>query len=199
MLASRLARLAALSVFAFCGLTAIAAAAETATTLAHANLRQGPGTSYDIVTSVPAGTEVTVDVCTGKWCAVTTEDNDEGFVAKSLLDFDAAPEEPATAAEVCFYQQANFKGANFCVRSGDEDADIPGNFADNIESILIDGDISVEVCAEPDFGDCETYDHSVKKLPFSLRNDISSYRVDGGSPDNSGDDNSDDGDFNLSM
>jgi hypothetical protein len=210
MFAPRLIRLAAFSVIALAGLTAAASASMgTATTSTAANLRTGPGTSYSVITSLPEGTDVTVDACTLAWCAVETDEGD-GFVAKSLLDFlgdgdngdddgpiiiTPEPEPTQSDAEVCFYQQKNFMGANFCVYPGDQDEDIPGNFDDNIESILISGGASVEVCTDTDFGgECKTYDHSVKKLPSYLRDDITSYTVTGDSyPDDSDADQPDDG------
>src|SRR5690606_3029290 len=120
-------------------------------------LRYGPGTSYDIITTLPRNAALLVEACTATWCAVTTEDDDEGFIAKSLLKsnpsgpeipfsiriivgpegpfidfgdiFVDEPDEPdQDYPEVCFYQQANFRGANFCVEDGDTDRDIPGNF-----------------------------------------------------------------------
>jgi len=208
MFAPRLIRLAALSAIAFACLTAAASASMgTATTVTAANLRTGPGTSYPVITSLSEGTDVTVDACTLTWCAVETDSDGNGFVAKSLLDFvdsgdngddnggpiiiTPQPEPPQSDAEVCFYQQKNFMGANFCVYPGDQDADIPGNFDDNIASILISGGASVEVCTDVDFGgECKTYDHSVKKLPTYLRDDITSYTVGGDNGDN-GDNDSD--------
>ena len=205
-----LARLAALSVLAFAGFTAAASAAEIAYTKSAANLREGPGTSYDIIDTLPKNAEVIVEACTATWCAVTTEDEDEGFIAKSLLkknpsgpeipftikiiigpegpfvDFDEIfveePEEPdPDFPEVCFYQQANFKGANFCVEDGDEDNNIPGSFDNNIESILVSGGLGVEVCSGTGHGgECFYYTSSQKNLPNSIRNKISSYMVDGG-------------------
>src|SRR4051812_47676670 len=85
MLATKLVRLAAISVIAFAGFTAAASAAGIAYTKSPANLREGPGTSYDVISTLPKNTEVTVEACTATWCAVTTEDDDEGFLAKSLL------------------------------------------------------------------------------------------------------------------
>lgn len=205
-----LARLAAISVIVFAGMTAAAAAAEIGYTKSSANLRKGPGTSYGIITTLPKNTEVLVEACTATWCAVTTEDDDEGFLAKSLikknvsgpdipftikiiigpegpfLDFGdifiAEPEEPdPDFPEVCFYQQANFKGANFCVEEGDSDNNIPGNFDNNIESILISGGLGVEVCSGVGHGgECFYYTKSQKSLPSQLRNKISSYMVDDG-------------------
>lgn len=215
-----LARLAALSIVAFAGLTAAASAAEIAYTKSAANLREGPGTSYDVITTLPKNSEVLVEACTSTWCAIVTEDDDEGFIAKSLLKknqggadipfsikiiigpegpfikfgdlFEDPDDEPAPSyPEVCFYQQANFKGANFCVEDGDSDANIPGNFDNNIESILITGGLGVEVCSGFNYGgECYYYSKSQKSLPSSIRNKITSYQVDGG--DGSGGDDDDD-------
>ncbi len=217
-----LARLAAISVIAFAGLTAAASAAEIAYTKSAANLREGPGTSYDIITTLPKNTALLVEACTSTWCAVTTDDDDEGFIAKSLLKknpsgpeipfsikiiigpegpfidfgdiFVEEPDEPdPDFPEVCFYQQANFKGANFCVEDGDSDNDIPGNFDNNIESILISGGLGVEVCSGVNHGgECFYYTKSQKSLPSQLRNKISSYMVDGGDGGFGGGDDDDD-------
>ena len=205
-----LARLAALSVIAFAGLTIAASAAEIAYTKTASNLREGPGTSYDVIMTLPRNTELFVEACTATWCAVTTEDNDEGFIAKSLLKsnpsgpdipfsiqiiigpegpfidfgdiFIEEPDEPdPDFPEVCFYQQANFKGANFCVEEGDADNNIPGNFDNNIESILVSGGLGVEVCSGVGHGgECFYYTKSKKSLPSQIRNRISSYVVDDG-------------------
>lgn len=219
-----LARLAAISVIAFAGFTAAAAAAEVGYTKSAANLREGPGTSYDVITTLPKNTELLIEACTATWCAVTTEDDDQGFLAKSLikknlsgpdipftikiiigpegpfLDFGdifvEEPDEPdPSIPEVCFYQQANFKGANFCVEEGDSDNDIPGNFDNNIESILISGGLGVEVCSGFGHGgECFYYTSSKKSLPSEIRNKISSYAVDDGESGFNLDDEEDDDD-----
>ncbi len=189
-------RLAAASALALCGLTAMAAAAEmTASTNTAANLRTGPGTSYAVITSLPQGTDVLVHACTLSWCAVTTEDDDDGFIARSLLEVDdfgqgdvtitiptPTPKPPIHLhrggdGSVCFYQQDNFMGANFCVEPGDEDARIPGSFNNNIESVLIEGDAVAELCDEPGYSGCLTFDRSVRRLPNLLRNKVSSYSI----------------------
>jgi len=230
MPASSLARLAVLSVIAFAGATAAAAAAQLAYTSTASNLRAGPGTNYGVIVTLPKNTPVMVEACTATWCAVTTDDDDEGFIAKSLLksnrsgadipfsiqiiigpegpflkfgDIFGKPDKPIKPikpvdAEVCFYQQANFKGANFCVEDGDSDARIPGSFNDNIESILISGGLGVEVCSGANHsGECRYFTTSQKTLPSYLRNRITSYAVDEGdngfADDDFGDD--DDGGF----
>ena len=222
-----LARLAAISVIAFAGRTAAAAADETAYTKSAANLREGPGTSYDIITTMPKNTEFYVQACTATWCAGESEDGDEGFVARSLLKkspsgpdipftiqiivgpegpfvdfgflFDEPEDEPDPQyPEVCFYQQANFKGANFCVEDGDTDNNIPGSFDNNIESILISGGLGVEVCSGVNHGgECFYYTKSQKSLPSQIRNKISSYMVDGGDSGFNGDDDDDDNGGNI--
>jgi uncharacterized protein YgiM (DUF1202 family) len=218
-----LARLAAISVIAFVGLTAAASAATVAYTKGPANLREGPGTSYDVITTMPKNTEFLVEACTATWCAGTSEDGDEGFVAKSLLKkslssdipftikiivgpegpfinfgdiFLDVPDEPdPDFPEVCFYQQANFKGANFCVEEGDADNDIPGNFDNNIESVLITGGLGVELCSGVGHGgECFYYTSSKKSLPSEIRNKISSYIVDDGEGGFDLGDNNDDDD-----
>jgi uncharacterized protein YraI len=207
-----LVRLAAISVIAFVGLTAAASAATVAYTKSAANLREGPGTSYAVITTMPKNTEFLVEACTATWCAGTSEDGDQGFVAKSLLKkslsgdipfsiriivgpegpfinfgdiFVEEPDEPdPDFPEVCFYQQANFKGANFCVEEGDTDDDIPGSFDNNIASILVSGGLGVEVCSGVGHsGQCFYYTSSKKSLPSAIRNRISSYMVDGGEGD----------------
>ncbi len=190
-----LARLATLSIIAFVGFTAAASAAQLGYTTSQANLREGPGTSYDVIDVLPKYSAVVIEACTASWCAVTTEENDEGFVSRSLLAFGPIDdeEEEEELAEVCFYQQANFRGANFCVTSGDYDGDIPGNFDNNIESILISGGLEVEVCSGFNLGgNCFFYDSSRKSLPNPIRNKITSYQVDGG-----GNFNDDDDDGNI--
>jgi hypothetical protein len=189
-----LARLATLSVLALVSFTAAGSAAQPGYTTGQANLREGPGTSYDVIDVLPKFSPVVIEACTASWCAVTTDENDEGFVSKSLLAFGAFDDEDEEdeedeVAEVCFYQQANFKGANFCVEAGDTDGDIPGNFDNNIESILISGGLKVEVCSGFNLGgNCFFYDASRKSLPNPIRNKITSYQVDGGGNFNDDDD-----------
>ncbi|MEO6396659.1 MAG: peptidase inhibitor family I36 protein, partial [Devosia sp.] len=129
----------------------------------------------------------------------------EGFLAKSLLkpkatgpdspfnfsiiigpdvvlnlgDDEEEEDVPEEQAEVCFYQGDGLSGANFCVEPGDSDDDIPGNFDNNIESILIEGGAVVTVCTSTDFGGiCREYDETMEDLPSSVNNKITSYAVD---------------------
>src|SRR5690348_3058933 len=113
---ARLARLAGLAILAFAGLTVAAAADDQpGTTSGYANLRNGPGTSYGVIDTLDPGTDLIVHACTGTWCAVTTDSDADGFLAKSLINFDSAPDSnpaPAGDAEICFYQGPGFSDAN---------------------------------------------------------------------------------------
>jgi hypothetical protein len=205
MFSSRFARIAAIAALAFVGSNAAALASMSAYTRSAANLREGPGTGYGIITSLPRDTEVEVNACTSNWCAVTTEDDDEGFIAITLLkpnlsgspqpfffdesDEDNAPpvtihlgpgddgEDDMSEPEVCFYQQANFRGANFCVQAGDQDEHIPGSFDNNIESITVGDGLEVQVCRGINFVACEVISEDTPYLPPFLNNKISSYAV----------------------
>ena len=50
----------------------------------NVNLRQGPGTSYAIVTTIPAGAPVAVSGCSGGWCQVSFQGANGYVIASSL-------------------------------------------------------------------------------------------------------------------
>ena len=50
---------------------AVPAAAEAAYTDSSVNLRNGPGTEYGIIVTLPAGAYVAVRYCQPSWCSVT--------------------------------------------------------------------------------------------------------------------------------
>ncbi|MCK0209492.1 SH3 domain-containing protein [Starkeya koreensis] len=57
------------------------AAAGTATTTASVNVRSGPGTGYDALGTLPAGSPVEIVSCTGSWCQTQY-----GFVSVRHID-----------------------------------------------------------------------------------------------------------------
>jgi hypothetical protein len=67
--------------------------ASTAVTHASVNLRNGPGTSYSVVTLIPAGSSVEVNDCKSGWCQVTFDGNN-GYIIETSI----APGAPAGAA-----------------------------------------------------------------------------------------------------
>lgn len=65
---------------------ALAQTGQAATT-GSVNMRNGPGTSYTVITVVPRGTYVSVDNClTSGWCAVVYG-NRAGFISRNYLAF----------------------------------------------------------------------------------------------------------------
>ena len=50
----------------------------------NVNLRQGPGTNYPIVITIPAGAPVAVTGCSGAWCQVTFQGQSGYIIATSL-------------------------------------------------------------------------------------------------------------------
>jgi hypothetical protein len=67
--------------------------ASTAVTHSSVNLRNGPGTSYTIVTLIPAGSSVDVSDCKSGWCQVTFNGNN-GYIIETSI----APGAPAAGA-----------------------------------------------------------------------------------------------------
>jgi hypothetical protein len=61
-----------------------AAFALQAITAAPLSLREGPGTGYTKILTMPGGAQVSVDGCSEGWCAVTW-DGASGFAAQSGL------------------------------------------------------------------------------------------------------------------
>jgi SH3-like domain-containing protein len=50
----------------------------------NVNLRQGPGTSYTVITLIPAGTPVNVSGCNAGWCQVTSQGQNGYIIATAL-------------------------------------------------------------------------------------------------------------------
>lgn len=89
--------------------------------------------------------------------------------------------EATPASGVCFYNDANYRGEYFCVRTGDSVSRIPGDMNDRISSIRIFGEADVTVFRDVDFnGGSRRFDTSIRNLVDEGWNDrISSLRVRG--------------------
>jgi Bacterial SH3 domain len=61
-----------------------AARARSASVAAAVNLRSGPGTDSEIITTIPAGSTVRVTGCSGEWCEVTWNDRSGFAIARNL-------------------------------------------------------------------------------------------------------------------
>jgi hypothetical protein len=57
---------------------------------ADANMRSGPGTSFDIVAVVSAGSSITLSRRQDEWYEVRTADGVEGWMSNLVLDVDPA-------------------------------------------------------------------------------------------------------------
>lgn len=57
----------------------------------NVNLRQGPGTTYTVITTIPAGAPVEVSGCQGQWCQVTFQGQNGYVIATSLGQGGAGP------------------------------------------------------------------------------------------------------------
>lgn len=82
-LLSRLARVA-VCVAAFGVMFAELAHAGPARVASNTNLRQGPGVSFAIITTVPGGTVVDVIRCGGEWCNVMAGSQPGYMIARNL-------------------------------------------------------------------------------------------------------------------
>lgn len=71
---------AMLAAVAVSGLLAAPAEARSAHTTADLNLRTGPGTQYQIIATMPAGSRVDIGECADGWCAVDWRGQD-GFAS----------------------------------------------------------------------------------------------------------------------
>jgi Bacterial SH3 domain len=60
------------------------ARARSASVAATVNLRSGPGTDSEIITTIPAGSTVRVTGCSGEWCEVTWNDHSGFAIARNL-------------------------------------------------------------------------------------------------------------------
>jgi len=66
-------------------LSAATAAAAPALAVNNVNLRQGPGTTYTVILTIPGGSNVEVSGCTAGWCQVAFQ-GQYGYVIATSLD-----------------------------------------------------------------------------------------------------------------
>jgi hypothetical protein len=58
--------------------------ARSAVVAATVNLRSGPGTDAEVITTIPAGTTVRITSCSGEWCEVTWNGRSGYAIARNL-------------------------------------------------------------------------------------------------------------------
>lgn len=79
------------AVAAVVALSAQSAVAAPALATNNVNMRQGPGTNYPVIITIPGGSTVEVGGCQGTWCAVTWQGKSGYAVATSLDQGGGAP------------------------------------------------------------------------------------------------------------
>ena len=57
---------------------------RSAAVISNVNLRSGPGTDQEIIATIPAGSRVRVDGCSGEWCEVTWNGQSGYAIARNL-------------------------------------------------------------------------------------------------------------------
>jgi hypothetical protein len=72
-------------------LSAASAAAAPALAVNNVNLRQGPGTTYTVIMTIPGGSNVDVGGCSGQWCRVTFQGQNGYAIATSFDQGGGAP------------------------------------------------------------------------------------------------------------
>jgi Bacterial SH3 domain len=72
-------------------LSAASAAAAPALATNNVNLRQGPGTTYTVIMTIPGGSNVDVGGCSGQWCQVTFQGQNGYAIATSFDQGGGAP------------------------------------------------------------------------------------------------------------
>ena len=78
-------------------LSAATAAAAPVLAVNNVNLRQGPGTTYTVILTIPGGSNVEVSGCTAGWCQVTFQGQYGYVIATSLDQGNGPPPSAATA------------------------------------------------------------------------------------------------------
>lgn len=81
---------------ALMALSAQSAVAEPALATTNVNMRQGPGTNYPLITTIPGGSTVEVSGCQGQWCAVVWQGRN-GYAIATSLDQGGGPPPPPGA------------------------------------------------------------------------------------------------------
>jgi hypothetical protein len=65
-------------------LSAQCAQAAPALATKNVNLRQGPGTSYPVISTIPGGSTVEIGGCQGRWCTVAWQGQNGYAIATSF-------------------------------------------------------------------------------------------------------------------
>jgi hypothetical protein len=149
--------------------------AGNAVATSNVNVRRGPGTSYAVVDVLRSGQSVRISNCNGGWCWVN-HGGPSGWVSQNFLTRTGGGGGDNARRRACFYDDIRFRGRSFCVGVGDSNRDL-GSWNNRIASISISGSMTVEVCEDRGFRNCEDFNRDVAILPWWLDGNISSFRT----------------------
>ena len=136
------------------------------------------------ISSIRVGANAAVTVCgdpnLAGWCQSYTDNvNLTSFRNDAISSYRVfAVSAPQPAGRICFFENANYGGASFCINDGQTYAQLPSGWDNRITSIRVESGATVQVCRDTEFwGWCEQLTSSVTQL-FGDRNDaISSVRA----------------------
>ena len=80
-------------------LSAVGTAAAPALATNNVNLRQGPGTTYTVIMTIPGGSNVDVSGCSGQWCQVTFQ-GQNGYAISTSFDQGVDPYAPIPVSPI---------------------------------------------------------------------------------------------------
>ncbi len=176
----------------FWGLSVLAPSAQAhelgtpAWVISDSDLLSGPGTRYDVVASLNKGSAIVVTRCSDRWCLIGAQN---GWLSIDKLSFGQVPRGPLSGSkfevgrggpgEVCFYEGADYTGKSVCQPSGGVARDLALLGWDNvISSVSINGDVSANLCRDPDFTSlCTLIAQSTPHLEPLLQDAASSWQV----------------------
>jgi len=85
---------------------------------------------------------------------------------------------PPITPKVCFYDGANYTGAQYCVSSGTTDNQLIGFWNNRISSFRLFGGARVQLCKNWNYGGaCFGYSSNRANLSFQINNKTSSYQT----------------------
>lgn len=88
------------------------------------------------------------------------------------------PPAPPITPKACFYDGANYTGAQYCVSSGTADNQLIGFWNNRISSFQLFGGAKVQLCKNWNYGGaCFGYSSNRANLPFQINDKTSSYQV----------------------
>ncbi len=144
------------------------------------------------ISSLKVGATARIEVCAefnfAGWCQDYVDNtprlgsprNDAISSWRAVAATTPTPTPPPTppVTQACFFENANYTGASFCMVAGQAFPTLPTTWNNRISSIRITGVLAVQFCADFNYnGWCEEIQTSIAQLPSIRDNAASSVRV----------------------